>query len=150
MRSRVSCGRHSRVAAADTLHWGWLHNPHTAAWHAFVCPTPPHRSFVLRRKMFDASETSLLQQAARSDKLLEDNTFSIADGEGGKNDLTLWRHPGDNIYGMVMRCARLVRSAEAILQEEVYHYQTKVRAVLAVAVLIPWPWRGAGVTARYG
>lgn len=91
---------------------------------------------MLRRKMFDASETSLLQQAARSDKLLEDNTFSIADGEGGKSDLTLWRSPGEDIYGMVMRCARLVRSAEAILQEEVYHYQTKVLPLRGRPVLV--------------
>jgi len=80
----------------------------------------------MRKKMFDAAETNLLQEAARTDKLLEEHSFEVRDAKGGKSDLTVWNTPGDDIYGTVMQCARMVRSAEAILGEEVYHYQTKV------------------------
>ena len=40
--------------------------------------------------------------------------------------LSLWNHPGDGIYGMFARCERMVRSAERLLDGEVYHYHSKM------------------------
>jgi hypothetical protein len=39
----------------------------------------------------------------RADRELDKHSFSRADGEGGKVRLSLWNHPGDNIYGMFAR-----------------------------------------------
>ena len=48
------------------------------------------------------------------------------DGEGGTVRLSLWNHPGDNIYGMFARCERMVNRAEQVLDDEVYHYHSKM------------------------
>src|SRR3982751_1044342 len=86
-----------------------------------------HRDgYVLARGMFDPEEISLIGQAARQDRALDQHSFGRADGEGGTVRLSLWNHPGDSIYGMVARCERVVGSAEKILEGEVYHYHSKM------------------------
>ncbi|MBR9999554.1 MAG: phytanoyl-CoA dioxygenase family protein, partial [Cyclobacteriaceae bacterium] len=40
--------------------------------------------------------------------------------------LSLWNHPGDNIYGMFARCHRVVDRVETLLEDEVYHYHSKM------------------------
>ena len=86
-----------------------------------------HRDgFVISRGFFASDEIELLGRAAREDRELDRHAFGRADGEGGTVRLSLWNHPGDGIYGMVARCERMVRSAEAILEGEVYHYHSKM------------------------
>jgi ectoine hydroxylase-related dioxygenase (phytanoyl-CoA dioxygenase family) len=82
--------------------------------------------YVLVPGFFDAEEADLLRRAAREDHELDRRAFGRADGEGGKVRLSLWNHPGDGIYGMFARCARVVRSAEKLLGGEVYHYHSKM------------------------
>ena len=84
------------------------------------------QGFVLARGFFDAEEIDLLRRAAKEDHELDHHSFARADGEGGQVRLSLWNHPGDSIYGMFARCERVVRSAEAILEGEVYHYHSKM------------------------
>src|SRR5215203_5535235 len=82
--------------------------------------------YVLAKGFFDADEVALLSRAAKEDHELDKRSFGRADGEGGKVRLSLWNHPGDGIYGMFARCERVVRSAEALLGGEVYHYHSKM------------------------
>jgi hypothetical protein len=82
--------------------------------------------FVLARSFFDRTEIELLHRAAKEDRELDRHSFARADGEGGQVRLSLWNHPGDSIYGMFARCESSVRSAEAILEGEVYHYHSKM------------------------
>jgi hypothetical protein len=82
--------------------------------------------YVLVKGMLDAEETGLLGRAARADRVLDQHSFSRADGEGGKVRLSLWNHPTDTIYGMIARCESIVNSAEKILEGEVYHYHSKM------------------------
>ena len=82
--------------------------------------------YVLVRGMLDAEEIGLLGRAARADRVLDQHSFSRADGEGGKVRLSLWNHPTDTIYGMIARCESIVTSAEKILDGEVYHYHSKM------------------------
>jgi len=84
------------------------------------------RGFVLAPRMFDAEEIGLLRRAAKEDKALDDHSFGRKDGEGGQVRLSLWNHPGDSIYGMFARCETVVNSAEALLEDEVYHYHSKM------------------------
>jgi ectoine hydroxylase len=84
------------------------------------------QGYVLVRGLFDAEETDLLRRAAKEDKQLDDHAYAKGDGEGGEIRLSLWNHPGEGIYGMFGRCARVVESAEAILGGEVYHYHSKM------------------------
>jgi len=82
--------------------------------------------YVLAEAFFDADEIDLLRRAAKEDHELDRRAFGRADGEGGVVRLSLWNHPGDGIYGMFARCERVVRSAEKILEGEVYHYHSKM------------------------
>jgi hypothetical protein len=41
-------------------------------------------------------------------------------------EIGVWNHPGDTIYGMFARCESLVNAAEAVLDHEVYHYHSKM------------------------
>ena len=86
-----------------------------------------HRDgYVLIRGMLDAEEIGLLSRAARADRVLDENAFGRADGEGGVVRLSLWNHPTDTIYGMIARCESIVGSAARLLDDEPYHYHSKM------------------------
>ncbi len=81
---------------------------------------------LLAAGLFDPAEIDLLRRAAREDRALDAHSFGRADGEGGRVRLSLWNHPGDGIYGMFARCRRVVDSCEQIVDDEVYHYHSKM------------------------
>ena len=76
--------------------------------------------------LFDSEEIELLRRSAREDRELDSHSFGRADGEGGRVRLSLWNHPGDGIYGIFARCRRVVDAAEQLLDDEVYHYHSKM------------------------
>ncbi|MGA7314774.1 MAG: phytanoyl-CoA dioxygenase family protein [Silvibacterium sp.] len=82
--------------------------------------------YVLAKSFFDTEEVQLLRRAAKEDRALDEHSFSRKDGEGGNVRLSLWNHPGDTLYGMVARCASIVDSATKLLNDEVYHYHSKM------------------------
>lgn len=82
--------------------------------------------YILMKALFDSEEIEMLRSTAHADRELDNHSFSRADGEGGKVRLSLWNHPGDNIYGMFARCKKMVDRAEDILGDEVYHYHSKM------------------------
>jgi ectoine hydroxylase len=82
--------------------------------------------FIIAPKFFDQEEIQLLSRAAHEDRVLDQHSFSKDDGSGAKVRLSLWNHPGDGIYGMFARCRKLVDSVEQLLNDEVYHYHSKM------------------------
>lgn len=82
--------------------------------------------FLFIEQFLDAEETNLLLDAAVSDRTMQDRAFSPKDAEGRESKLSLWNHPGDDIYGVVARSHRLVDSMEHLLGGEVYHYHSKI------------------------
>jgi hypothetical protein len=86
-----------------------------------------HRDgYVIVPGMFDAEEMGRLISFAKGDQSLIDGATGRRDAAGNVTKLTLWNHPGDDLYGLVSRCRRLVDSAEQLLGEEVYHYHSKM------------------------
>jgi len=86
-----------------------------------------HRDgYLLVPAMFDADEIGLLLRTARHERALGEHAFGKDDGEGGRVRLLLWNHPGEGIYGMFARCRRIVEASEQILDDEVYHYHSKI------------------------
>ena len=71
-------------------------------------------------------ETDLLLATARDDHEMLTHAFDVNDTAGRKTRLSLWNHPGDDIYGMVSRSARIVERMEQFLGGEVYHYHSKL------------------------
>jgi hypothetical protein len=84
------------------------------------------KGYALARGMFGEDEIGLLRQAAKEDKELDAHSFGRDDGSGQSVRLSLWNHPGDTLYGMFARCESIVRTAEALLGGEVYHYHSKM------------------------
>jgi len=84
------------------------------------------KGYVLLKSFFETEDVELLHRAAKEDKELDDHSFGKADGEGGTVRLSLWNHPGEGIYGAFARSERLVGAAEQILQDEPYHYHSKM------------------------
>jgi len=86
-----------------------------------------HRDgYIIIRGLLDAEETRMVRDAARGDDAIADNAMDILDTGGKTSKLALWNHPGDDIFGMVARCHRVVDTAEALLDDEVYHYHSKL------------------------
>ncbi len=82
--------------------------------------------YFLFRELFDKEEMELLNEAAHRDRELHKRSHGKADGEGGNIRMSLWNHPGNSIFGMFSRSKRIVDNAEAILEDEVYHYHSKM------------------------
>lgn len=82
--------------------------------------------FIMIKSLFDKEEIDLLKKTAVEDRELDKHSFGRADGEGGTVRLSLWNHPGNNIYGMIARSHRIVDKVEKLLDDEVYHYHSKM------------------------
>lgn len=82
--------------------------------------------YLLLKKLFDQEEIGMLKQAATADRELDKRSYGREDGEGGTVRLSIWNHPGDNIYGAFARSERIVDVAEELLEGEVYHYHSKM------------------------
>ena len=76
--------------------------------------------------LFDAEEIELLSRSAKEDREIDNHAFKRDDGTGAEIRLSLWNHPGDGIYGMFARCRRVVDSVEQLLEDEAYHYHSKM------------------------
>lgn len=82
--------------------------------------------YLLVPGMFDAEEARMLRDAARGDASIDEFAFDREDKSGKKSKMTLWNHPSDDIFGMAARCRRMVDSVEQLLDDEVYHYHSKL------------------------
>jgi ectoine hydroxylase len=82
--------------------------------------------YVFARKLFSDEEIGLLRETVRQDHAMDRAASSRDDGTGHAVRLSLWNHPGDGLYGMFARCHRVVDTVEQLLDEEVYHYHSKM------------------------
>ena len=82
--------------------------------------------FLIIPNLLDAKETDLLLTAASADPMMKENVFDVSDRKGQTSQMTLWNHPGDDLWGMVSRSSRIVTSMEKLLDGEVYHYHSKL------------------------
>ena len=84
--------------------------------------------FLFLRNLFDAKEIELLRRAMEEDPAIQDHSLLRADQEGGATRISLWNRAGDSVYGLAARSARIVDTAEALIGEPVYHFQSKLTA----------------------
>lgn len=84
--------------------------------------------YIFVEGLLDAEETRLLQDACRQDALLQRHAMDVKDAAGRRTNLSLWNHPGNDIYGVIARSERVVDSMELLLGDEVYHYHSKLSA----------------------
>ena len=84
--------------------------------------------YLLVPGLLTPAETDLVLAAARSDAKMRAHAMHIADTHGRSTNLSLWNHPGDDVYGMVARSHGVVDRMEQLLGDEVYHYHSKLSA----------------------
>ena len=88
-----------------------------------------HRDgYIIRRGLFDAEEMELLRTAAKTDQSLRTHAYAVKDQQGFATRLSLWNEAGDDLFGVVARCRRIVDAMEMLLGGEVYHYHSKMSA----------------------
>ena len=76
--------------------------------------------------LFDAEEARILHATAKADQSFEDHAYDLEDSEGGKAQLVLWNKAGEDLWGSIARCERIVNAMEQLLEDEVYHYHSKM------------------------
>ena len=76
--------------------------------------------------LFDAEEAGILHAAAKADKAFDQHAYDLEDGEGGKAQLVLWNKAGEDLWGAIARSERIVNAMEALLDDEVSHYHSKM------------------------
>ena len=82
--------------------------------------------YCFERELFSSEEINLLAETARNDHAMDKASSSMDDGEGNDVRLSLWNHPGNGIYGMIARCERIINRVEQLLDDEAYHYHSKM------------------------
>ena len=82
--------------------------------------------YVIARKFFSNQEIDLLRKTIIQDQEITKRSFRRKDGEGGAICYLVWNHPGESLYGIFSRCERIVDSVESLLDDEVYHYHSKL------------------------
>lgn len=84
------------------------------------------KGYVILKGLLNAEEVDSLRKTAKRDREMDKHAFQRDDGTGARVRLSLWNHPGDGIYGMVARSHKLVDSVEQLLNDEAYHYHSKM------------------------
>ena len=82
--------------------------------------------YLIVRALFDQEEAGILRQTAKADAAFKKHAHDLKDGEGGVAKLVLWNKAGEDLYGTVARCHRIVDAMEQLLGDEVYHYHSKM------------------------
>ena len=84
--------------------------------------------YAIIKDMLTPGEIDLLKQGIAGDQRIQDNAMQLQDSDGGSASLAIWNEPGDDIFGALTRCEKIVESAEFLLDSEVYHYHSKITA----------------------
>ena len=86
-----------------------------------------HRNgYLFVRGLLSKEEIALLGETAHNDHAMDQAASSMDDGKGNDIRLSLWNHPGEGIYGMIARSKRIVDRVELLLDDEAYHYHSKM------------------------
>ena len=75
--------------------------------------------FILVRSLFDDEEMKILREAVEMDRGLAEAAYEVKDKDGGTAQMAIWQGTGDDLYGLIARSERLVRTMERLLGDEV-------------------------------
>lgn len=82
--------------------------------------------YVILKGLLNQEEVEQLRERAKTDREMDSHSYQRDDGTGAKVRLSLWNHPGNGIYGMIARSHKVVDSVEQLLEDEAYHYHSKM------------------------
>lgn len=82
--------------------------------------------YVIVKGFLSKEEAHKLYQVSSSDQVLSEHSYAVRDADGNESRLALWHTPGDDIYGMLSRSEKLVRSVEQLIGGPIAHFHSKV------------------------
>ena len=62
------------------------------------------------------------------DPAIAEHSLIRPDPEGFGTRISIWNRAGNSVYGLTAHCDRMVETAQTLIREEVYHYQSKLTA----------------------
>jgi ectoine hydroxylase len=65
--------------------------------------------------LFDPEQVELMVRVARDDRALHGHAYGRKDAQGRQSRLSLWNHPGDDLFGVVARSRRIVDAMQQLL-----------------------------------
>ena len=73
-------------------------------------------------------EISRLYEVALHDDAMRKNAIDLNDQSGKKTKLSLWFKPGNDVFGYLTRCERIVKSVSQLLDSDapVCHFHSKL------------------------
>ena len=81
--------------------------------------------FAIVEGAFSIAEVEILQRAAAVEERIK-KARGVQDREGRSSKLSLDSAYTDDIWGHITRMPRIVRGAEILLGEDVYHWHSKI------------------------
>ncbi len=88
-----------------------------------------HRDgYIILKRFFSREEIDKIYKSAQDDHVLQSHAIDLNDQSGKKTKLSLWFHPGEDIYSMMLRTDRMVNAAGQLLDSDapVCHFHTKL------------------------
>ena len=84
--------------------------------------------YVIRPKFFSDAEIKKLYGVAIGDNVVRSHAVDLNDQTGKKTKLTLWFTPGNDIYSLLIRSERIIKSVGKLLDSNspVCHFHTKL------------------------
>src|SRR5918993_2308573 len=84
--------------------------------------------YVIVKNFFSTEEIEKLYGIAVADTVMRSNAVDLNDQTGKKTKLTLWFNPGEDVYSMLIRSNRMVKSAARLLDSDspVSHFHSKL------------------------
>ncbi|XP_025113564.1 phytanoyl-CoA dioxygenase-like [Pomacea canaliculata] len=84
------------------------------------------KGYILVRKLLSDAELSRVRAALDNQGVLNDYAYDVDDGADKQSRMCLWRHPGNDVTGMLARSEKVAGTSEKLLDGEVYHYHSKL------------------------
>ncbi len=81
--------------------------------------------FILKKNLFSEEEINKLKKFINSSSKKEDDARETK-SSSGKLSITLWNHPSDDLFGKFSTNERIVKPMEEYLDDEIYHYHSKI------------------------
>ena len=84
--------------------------------------------YIIIPDLFTNPEISKLYSVALEDDVISKNTYNMTDKEGKNSKLALWFTPGNDIYGLLSRCERIVNTVDLLLDgtAPICHFHSKL------------------------
>ncbi|OPL21659.1 hypothetical protein AM593_00729, partial [Mytilus galloprovincialis] len=68
--------------------------------------------YIMIRNLLDEEEVSKIRQSLETSEDFQENAFGVADENGKASKLVIWKHPGNDVTGMLGRCEKVVSTCE--------------------------------------